>query len=205
MMNKISIALILTVLVANVFLAYKIKHVNKSSAQLVELLRIKEEDLNNKSLKLKKIISNQYFTQTKQFTPNIKLLNSLGETKSIGILIESRPKLFLVIPSEACDLCYYDLFQRLESVKETIGEQNLIVLTDKDRLRETIGYFGEKNFNVETFGLDKIHIESIAKDLSTPIFFTLNKELVCQNVAIPDVDNLYLFDEYIRQISKSYL
>ncbi|WP_144035894.1 hypothetical protein [Spirosoma fluviale] len=139
----------------------------------------------------------------KSVSPKAKLYDLHSNTLQITKL---EKKVAFCIPEGVCNVCYETFFEEFINYSKIIGEDNLIILVPKSKLREMFVELGvnAKKINIQIYGVESSELGLDLFNKSSPFMFVLDKDLRAKNLHIHNLNSPNLTDEYLRIVKNKY-
>ncbi len=195
----ILIVVILLLVILNAFNQVSIRkiknHSNKNSSQ-IELQLINDEIVD-------KIYKDQHFYSTRISGNGIIYDSKRQKNIQIKDIVEEKPLLVLRFSSNDCDPCIDKLMEQLKVAAETIGINNIIIISDFKFPRQIGVFLREHDIGFMTYSLPRFDFGQDI-DKFTPYFFVLDEDLIMKNLFFTFHSFQNLNEEYFNPIKERY-
>ena len=199
--KRIYIFLILFLLGINIFLLYSYKQLKNRKSNPEVLLTKNENDEPNNVL-LTELTGIQYESNGTLIDGNAQLITSLEEVVSIKDIINHSPKLVFNFKNISCKTCFEDEMDRLISLSDKIGKDNIIFISKFTNIREQ--YVLEKKYDITILNMDNDSLGLPIEKKYYPFIFIIDKNLVAKDFYIPTTEFYFLGDNYYDIIFNKY-
>ncbi|ADB40421.1 hypothetical protein [Spirosoma linguale] len=124
-----------------------------------------------------------------------------GKSYQISKLLTNK-KLVFCIPDAVCNTCHENTFKQLNDIANVVGIDNIIILVDIHRLRETVVEFKdrEKDFTILGINYSELKINIIY----VPFLFILSDSFICENLFVSNSFDQILTNNYINEVKIRY-
>ncbi len=201
-MSKISFSFLLKIailllVIMNFALLLKVKSAN----QQIEIISEKTELKNNI------LLNNLYFlleSENEKIDGEILLESESGKDVRLAELVSSKPKLFLRYSELQCDMCIDYSLKYLNSIADSIGHTNVVILASYKTMRE-LSIF--KRINKINFPVYRIPEEGLGipiESYSIPYLFIANESLRAENLHILNKDIVEMSSIFLSLIPSKF-
>jgi len=159
-------------------------------------LNNKYNELGEKVDKLSNELRAYWFSELDTLNTDIKIVNSYGDTLVLSDLISHSPKVVYRFTELDCIDCVIKEIDDIKKLSSKIGRGNIVILTTYDQVRKLVAFKRTNHIEIEIYNIDKHALNLVAEEINTPYIFVISKNMV--------VENLYIPNDLFSEISQYY-
>lgn len=139
----------------------------------------------------------QYHAEN-QTVENIKLYSKNNKNIFLSDIVSNSPKLIFYYSEKGCSACYEPFLYRLDSISNSIGIENIIVISDFSNHRSFTVATKNKFNNLNIYRTEeKIKIIN-DKEYNYAYSFLIKSDMIANKVIITDKSNTNISNEYLN-------
>ncbi len=165
------------------------------------MLQTNEKDESNNIL-LTELTGIQYESNGIPVDKEAQLETSFEDVVSIKDIINNSPKLIFNFKNISCKTCFEDEMERLISLSDKIGKDNIIFISKFTNIREQ--YVLEKKYGITILNIDNDSLGLPIEKKYYPFIFVIDNNLVAKDFYIPTTEFYFLGDIYYDIILDKY-
>lgn len=138
-----------------------------------------------------------------EVSPDLEVTNLEGVKKKLSGVI-SNNTLILRYSEMHCDVCLDSVINKLNLYQDSIGIQNIMLLTNTDKINYIRKFKRINNIHFNIYSTDN-KLDSVLVDIGMPYLFVYSFESKrMNNVFVPQKENVKLTSEYLHLIYLKY-
>lgn len=207
-MNYRSILLIIiTLIILIMFNIISVLKINKSKNDLSKTVE-KLKESNEMLISLSKILrirdSLAFIIEDLRLNENTIVTTLNNDSIHFYQILDENPKLVFRFTEESCPPCVEMEIERLKKIGETIGKENVVVLTSYRNLRYLKLLKQQNNIDFSIYNINDTHLNFPTVLENIPFLFIINSKLEAELVFIPEKTIPELSLQYYKIVKKRF-
>lgn len=198
----LSTILILFLVLSNIYSYIRYQEIHEVQSFLYELKKVSDTKIGQLEA-LKECRTNEILLNGNEISKDLKVMNIQSCRKRLSDII-SNNTLVLRYSEMHCNVCIDSIVGKLNLYRDSIGLQNIILLTNTENMSYVKKFKKINNIHFNIYSIDKV-LNSVLVDIGMPYMFiySSNDERI-RNVFVPQKENAQFTNEYLHSILLKY-